>query len=75
MRPQRLGEIKFKHDYRPVRSRLIRASHSEISSEISANTIEMIHNLAAALSPPGVWIRVYIAEGMVRVSPEYWKQR
>ncbi|CSF70416.1 Uncharacterised protein [Shigella sonnei] len=28
-----------------------------------------MHSLAAPLSPPGVWIRVYMAEGMVRVSP------
>ncbi len=46
-----------------------RVSHSEISNEIKAKIIAITHNRAASTSAPGVSIKVYIANGMVCVSP------
>ena len=51
---QRLGKVKLKHGYLPIRARLRRDSHSETSSEASASAMEIRHSRAAALSPPGI---------------------
>ena len=49
-----LGKIQLQHHYPPMRWRLTRASHSEISSETSARPMAMRQRRAAAPSPPGV---------------------
>ena len=42
---------------------------SAIATEIKANVIEIITNLRAAFSVPGIWVAVYKANGKVWVSP------
>src|SRR5271155_914098 len=64
-------DIDFEHRLQsPERRRLKRlASRSAASSAINDSAIETRVSLSAPKSPPGVWVRVYIAEAIVRVSP------
>ncbi len=49
-----LGKVQLQHHYPPMRWRLTRASHSEISSETSARPMAMRQRRAAALPARGL---------------------
>src|SRR5947207_3750463 len=64
-------DIDFEHVLQsPERRRpKRRAKRSAARSATNDSAIETRVSLRAPTSPPGVWVRVYIAEAIVRVSP------